>query len=83
MGCADYGEALERPAHLLGRLSGTNVLQRKLILQFMRRAGPTAAARAAGLSNFLGLDHVAPAHVKKLAEAAHILRGRLSPTLSE
>jgi hypothetical protein len=76
-------EALERRSHLLGRLSATNVLQAKVIMQFMRRAAPTAAARAAGLSNFLGLDHVAPAHVKKLADADHILRGRLSPTLCE
>ena len=36
-------EALERRAHLLGRLSATNVLQAKVIMQFMRRAGPELA----------------------------------------
>lgn len=61
-------EKFEHRAGLIKQLSATRTVASTTILRLLQKFSPTAAARAAGLHQFLSLEPVAPPHVMSLAK---------------
>ena len=70
-------QRFERRAELIGALGRTGVFPSTFTLRLLQKIGPTSAARAAGLNDYLSLEPV-PVHlVKSLAESNGSLRGAM------
>ena len=73
-------ELFERRAKYIHQLAGTGTVEPTLILRMLQKFGPTCAARAAGLHQFISIEHVSPEQVRSLIESSTVLKGRLSAT---
>jgi hypothetical protein len=70
----------QKRANLFSQLGKMNAVPANLILRMLQRESPTAAARAAGLHKFIGIDHVVPGLIRPLVESFGGLRNR-APTI--
>jgi hypothetical protein len=49
----------------------------------LQKFGPTCAARAAGLHNYLALEHVPPQFFQSLSDSNAVLRGNLTAAVDD
>jgi chromosome segregation ATPase len=66
-------ELLEQRAVLVRQLGRTKYYTSDFISKLLQKFGPTSAARAAGLQNFLSLEPVSPHLVRSLADSSRAL----------
>ena len=69
---------LAKRTAVIRELGDTGLVSAPLILRMLQRAGPTAAAHAAGLRSFVGLEHVPRQQVVSLTESSKTLRSAVA-----
>ena len=77
---AQLAQLFQNRANLVSQLGKMRAMPGGVILRMLQRDSLTAAARAAGLHKFIGIDHVVPSLVRPLVESDGGLRNRVAVT---